>query len=662
MLQNVEFEALFTAALDAVLVIDDERRFIDANPAAYQLLGVAHDQLIGRRIDEFLRAPAGDVADAWRVFLETGSDRSSLRVVRPDGEIRDAEYTATARFSPGRHLAVLRDVTDRKRDDRDRADLLQREQARLRETETLLAISRALCATLDPTETMRRVAREIALALGADMVGAYLADDSQEYLRPIAGYHVPPHLLEDFIRFPIPIKDHPAIEEAWRRRDAVWTEDMTSDPRVDPSSLERFPHQTDLFVPIRIKDAPVGGFFVIWWTERRAITAEELRLLSAISDLAGMFLENAQLYRDVTDASRRKDIFLATLSHELRNPLAAISAAARALARSRVDAETARPLREIIDRQARRLARLLDDLLDVARLTADKVTLQRRPLDLAELIAACVDSFRNTGSAHGHRITVRTEPAVIEADPTRIEQILTNLLDNAKKYTAPGGHIDVEVLPEGSDILLRVTDTGAGIAPDMLDRIFDLFTQGERPHDPAGGLGLGLTVARRLVEMHGGSIAAASPGIGHGSRFTVRLPRSDAQAIPSTGSRSPRSCRPRKILVIEDNDDAREALRALLEVLGHQVASAADGDSGVAAALKTRPDVALIDIGLPGMDGLAVARALRSRPEGKRMRLIAVTGYGQRHDREASSAAGFDAHLVKPVEQEALVRAIEEAG
>ena len=660
MLQNVEFEALFGAALDAVLVIDDGRGFVDANPAACQLLGVAHEGLIGRRIEEFLQAPAGDVADAWRLFLAAGFDRSSLRVLRPDGESRDVEYTATARFSPGRHLAVLRDVTDRRRAERERADLLQREQVRLRETETLLAISRALSATLDPTETMRRVAREIAHALHADMVGAYLADAAHTTLRPIAGYHVPPHLVDEFIRYPIPIKDHPAIEEAWARRDAVWTEDMTSDPRVDPSTFQRFPHQTDLFVPIRIKDAPVGGFFVIWWTERRAITPEELRLLRAISDLAGIFLENAQLHRNVMDASRRKDIFLATLSHELRNPLAAMSAAASALARPGVHDATAVRLREIIERQARHLARLLDDLLDVARLTAGKITLQQRSVDLAELAGACVRGLRDGGDDHRHRITLRTERAVIGADPTRIEQILTNLLDNARKYTPPGGHIDVQVTADGLDAVLRVTDTGIGIAPEMLDSIFDLFTQGGRRDDPAGGLGLGLTVARRLVEMHGGSITATSEGIGRGSCFTVRLPRSEVPVRASTERRAPGPCGPRKILVIEDNDDAREALSTLLAVLGHHVLAVPDGDRGVAMALETRPDIALIDIGLPGIDGLEVARALRSTPQGRRMRLIAVTGYGQPQDREQSSDAGFDAHLVKPVEQDTLVQALEE--
>ena len=219
------------------------------------------------------------------------------------------------------------------RDETERTDLRQREQLHLRETETLLAVSRALSSTLDPTETMRRVAREIALALGADMVGAYLADATRESLWPVAGYRVPRDMLETFRGFPIPIKDHMAIEEAWAHRRAVWTDDMPGDPRVDPETLRQFPHQSDLFVPIRVKDRPVGGFFVIWWTARRSFTEWEIGLVQGISDLAGIFLDNAQLYRETAEANRAKEEFFATLSHELRNPLGAIANAVSALDR-----------------------------------------------------------------------------------------------------------------------------------------------------------------------------------------------------------------------------------------------------------------------------------------------------------------------------------------
>ena len=646
-------EALVAAARDAVIVVDDSRTFVDVNPAACRLLGVSASELVGRRFDDFLERGA-DLETAWKMFLSSGEQAGELRVIRPDGEVRHVEYSATARFVAGRHLAILRDIASRKLAEAERAELQRREQLRLRETATLLAVSRALSATRDPTETMRRVAREIARALGADMVGAYLADAAHDSLWPTAGYRVPRDLLDAFRRIPIPIKGHPAIEEAWVHRRAVWTDDMPSDPRVDAVTLSHFPHQSDLFVPIRIKDRPVGGFFVIWWTARRAITEWEIGLVQGISDLAGIFLENAQLYRETAEANRAKDEFLATLSHELRNPLGAIVNAVSALDHGTVFADQAVRLRQIIHRQAHHLTRLVDDLLDVARATAGKIALTRQSVDLADVAASCVRSLRESGRAHDRRVTFREESVIVNADPTRLAQIITNLLDNAVKFTPSHGSVDVEVARAGHEGVIRVSDSGIGIGPEMLPRVFELFTQAEQPLDRSvGGLGVGLALSRRLVEMHGGTITAASEGHGRGAQFTVRLPVAVTGTPPPTPT-VPTPKRARTVLVIEDNDDARESLRLLLESLGHRVLEAADGRQGVALALEHRPEVLLIDLGLPGLDGYEVARVVRANPTGKSALLIAVTGYGQAEDRQRSSEVGFDAHLVKPVSQSLL--------
>jgi PAS domain S-box-containing protein len=651
------FEALFTAALDAVLVVDDARTFVDANPAACRLLGLPCDGLVGRRFDEFLAAP-GNLDAAWDTFLRAGQQTGELHVIRADGMARDVEYSATANAMPRRHLAILRDITERKQAEAGRVASLLREQERLRETGTLLAVSRALSATLDPTETMRRVAREIALALGADMVGAYLADPAGEQLWPVAGYRVPRDRLDEFRRFPIPITDHPAIEEAWTHRRAVWTDDMAGDPRVHRRSYERFPHQTDLFVPIRVKDRPVGGFFAIWWTARRPITGDEIRLLQGISDLAGISLENAQLYREAAEANRAKDEFLAMLSHELRNPLGAIATAVATLERVDPGGPPATRLREIIGRQTHRLARLVDDLLDVAKATAGKIALDAQPVDLGELAGACVRALLESGRGAAHRVTIAAGRAIVHGDAARLEQVVTNLLENAVKYTPPGGAIDVEVRPEGPHAVLRVSDSGRGIAPDMLLRIFDAFAQARQAMDRSlGGLGVGLTLARRLVEVHGGTIEASSEGEGRGARFTVRLPLNSAE-VAAPPPETARPTRGRRTLIIEDNDDARDALRTLLELQGHQVLAAGDGDRGVALALAERPDVVLIDLGLPGIDGYEVARAIRAHAAGKAAVLIAITGYGQAEDRRRTQEAGFDAHLMKPVSLAALANLI----
>ncbi|HEY3066435.1 MAG TPA: ATP-binding protein [Methylomirabilota bacterium] len=638
-----ESQAIVAAALDGVIVVDDSRTFVDANPAACRLLGLPRQELLGRRFDQFLE-PGIDLDGAWQTFLRTGEQSNEVRVIRPDGVVMEIEYNATARFVAGRHLAILRDAAPRK----------QRETTRLRETETLLAVSRALSATLDPTETMRRVAREIAHAIGADMVGAYLADAAQEHLAPVAGYHVPPEMIETFRRIPIPIKNHRAIEEAWAQRRAVWTNDMASDPRVDRASYERFPHQSDLFVPIRIKDRPVGGFFVIWWRERRSFTDDEVRLVQGISDLAGIFLDNAQLYRAAAEANRAKDEFLATLSHELRNPLGAISTAVSVLERRGPHDESEGRLHQIISRQTKHLARLVDDLLDVARTSVGKITLNRQPLDLAEIAAISLRSLQDSGKTRAHRLTFRAESITVNADSTRLAQIVTNMLENALKFTPAGGSVDVDVAREGEDAILRVTDSGVGIAPETLSRVFELFAQGQQPLDrSAGGLGIGLSLSRRLVEMHGGTIAAASEGVGRGAQFTVRLPV-ETEKVSQMASAPAGPDPSRRVLIIEDNDDAREALRLLLESLGHQVTEADDGMHGLALALNQPPDVILIDLGLPGITGYEVARAVRESPIGQGVTLIAVTGYGQTAMRERSKEEGFDAHLVKPVSQALL--------
>ncbi|MEA2559991.1 MAG: hypothetical protein QOH06_1495 [Acidobacteriota bacterium] len=355
-------------------------------------------------------------------------------------------------------------------------------------------------------------------------------------------------------------------------------------------------------------------------------------------------------------ASRTKDEFLAMLSHELRNPIGAITNAAHALSSMPASGERMERLTQIVARQSAHLTKLLDDLLDVARVTAGKIELRRRPVDLAEI----TERYRRTleagpdGGDRGHRLEVQTTPAWVEGDPTRLEQVLTNLMENAIKYTPPGGTIRLEVGPEGGPdgdtAVLRVRDTGVGISPDILPKVFDLFVQGERSLDRVeGGLGIGLTLVRRLVELHGGRVEARSGGRGQGSEFEVRLP---LLAPPLEDGEAPARSRrsARRVLIIEDNPDAREALQMLLELEGHEVETAADGPTGVELAGRFHPDLVLLDIGLPGENGYEVARRLAEHPARSRMRLVALTGYGQESDHLLSREAGFDLHLVKPLE------------
>jgi PAS domain S-box-containing protein len=361
-------------------------------------------------------------------------------------------------------------------------------------------------------------------------------------------------------------------------------------------------------------------------------------------------------------ANRAKDEFLAMLGHELRNPLGAIAAASEVLNRVASDHDAAIRARLIITRQTRHLARLMDDLLDVARVIAGKITLSRSPLDMAQAAQRLVSTLEVSGTMKGHQVSLDLHEVWANADGTRLEQIVNNLLTNALKYTPEGGSISVSVRAEGDDAVLEVKDSGVGMSPGLLSRVFDLFVQGERSLDRRqGGLGIGLTLVRRLTELHGGTVSASSDGPGLGSVFTVRIPRVADGIEPQLPAphATPTTADNRRVVVVEDNEDASEALRALLELGGHRVSTVADGMEGVREVMEAKPDIALIDIGLPSLNGYEVAQRLRQA--GHRGMLVALSGYGQPQDVARAIAAGFNAHLVKPVDPDALQALVKSA-
>lgn len=358
-----------------------------------------------------------------------------------------------------------------------------------------------------------------------------------------------------------------------------------------------------------------------------------------------------ELMARLEEAIRERDQFLAMLSHELRNPLGAIRNATEMLCRqapARDDIQ--RPL-AIVDRQAKHLGRLVDDLLDVARVTSGKIALQKTRCELGEVIDRVSRQLERAIEQNHQRLRINRamRPVVVEADPVRIEQIVSNLLTNAVKYTPPGGTLEVTVEANGPHAVVRVTDSGVGIAPEMLGDVFKLFVQADRSLDRSqGGMGIGLTLVRLLVELHGGKVEAASAGLGKGSTFTVTLPLSQGSAVAPQAQPAKRSATGRHVLLVEDSIDNREMLQALLEMDGHRVDVAADGLQAVQRGLALKPDVAIIDIGLPGIDGYEVAERLRAEL-GQRIVLVALTGYGMPEDRMKASRAGFNAHLIKPV-------------
>ena len=397
--------------------------------------------------------------------------------------------------------------------------------------------------------------------------------------------------------------------------------------------------------------------------------------VSPVRDASGRIIGASKVARDVSarkeaekaleDASRYKDEFLAMLAHELRNPLAPISNALQLLRIVEPSSPDATHARAIMERQLAHLVRLVEDLMDVSRITRGKIELRREPVLLSAVLLSAVETARPAIEAgrHNFHINMPAETLCVNGDPVRLAQVVSNLLTNAAKYTDEGGDIWLEASREDGAAVIRVRDNGIGIAPDALPRLFGMFAQAEGSEQRSkGGLGIGLALARALAEMHGGSISAASSGRGQGAEFTVRLPlaASALKAPARTGLalRDGAGSR-RRVLIVDDNVDAAETLQMVVSQLGHEVQAAHDGVAALDAVRSRRPDVVLLDISMPGMDGLEVARALRAEPALRQVRVVALTGFGQQEDRRRSLAAGCDAHLVKPVSPEDLRRVLE---
>jgi PAS domain S-box-containing protein len=373
-----------------------------------------------------------------------------------------------------------------------------------------------------------------------------------------------------------------------------------------------------------------------------------------------LIVSDVSTLTQVQRESRSKDEFLAMLAHELRNPLGAIEGAVQVLGLKPLRDRRAERAREVIHRQALHMARLVDDLLDVARVMTGKIELDCQRVNLAESVDACVAGLVSGRSVH-RRIDLALEPAWVEADPVRLEQIVGNLLQNAMKFSPVDSPIRISVRATEQNAMLSVTDEGSGISPELLPHIFDLFVQADKTRDRAkGGLGIGLTLVRQLVELHGGTIEATSDGV-EGSTFTVRLPIAAAPTLRES-DRPQVLARPKKrILLVDDHADALEMYTVVLQADGHEIFQASDGAAAIDLFKAVRPDVAIVDIGLPTMDGYEVAKAIRAEPNGRDVMLIALTGYGFPEDRERAKAAGFDRHLVKPATPDDIRRELERA-
>ena len=586
--------------------------------------------------------------------VEQGDEHHvEYRLVWPDGSIHWVESRGQAVLDPSgkplRMIGVRMDISERKRTE---------QSLRL-----LADASRALATLVDYESTMQKVAA-LAVPSFADWCVVYIAEEEGR-LRRVAVAHANPdkaRLVEELAKRCRLDSDRPFGSPHVYR---TGKSDIVAE--ISPSQLESGARDEDhlhlvrqlnprsyLCVPLALRDRVLGTLAFVFADSGRHYTPSDLGVAEDLAHRAAAAIENAQLYAQLREADRRKDDFLAMLAHELRNPLAPIRSGLDLLAINGVEQETV----GLMQQQVTHMVRLVDDLLDLSRLMRGKIPLYKEPVSVQVVIERSVNAIHPLVEAQSHELTVSLPPVPIwlDADPVRLAQVVTNLLNNASKYTPKGGHIWLSAKQEGEQALVSVRDNGIGIDPELLPHVFELFTQADRSLDRSqGGLGIGLTLVRSLVEMHEGRVEAHSEGLGKGSEFIVRLPAASSpqKAAEAKSQAVPRT--PRRILIVEDNVGAAKVLARLLAKTGaHEIQVAYEGVQGLKLAKQFQPELVLLDIGLPGMNGYEVAKRLREEPGGAAMLIVAVTGYGQEEDRRRSKAAGFDEHLLKPPSMDVL--------
>lgn len=533
--------------------------------------------------------------------------------------------------------------------------------------------SAVLAEVVDYESTLHRIA-DLAVPRFSDWSAVDVADEDGR-MRRLAVSHQDPlkvEIVHEVMRRYPPEPDAPRGPPAvFRTGEPEIVNDISDDilrqfarDEAHLDLLQSLGLKSYICVPLVVSGQPLGVLTFATAQSGRSYTADDLSLATDLANRAAVAIENTQLYQALRDADRRKDEFLATLAHELRNPLAPIRNALQILKMPRVDAGIVARSRDMMERQVEHLVRLVDDLLDVSRVMRGKIALRTERLELADVVARAVETVQPLIDAQGHELSIHlpSDPLLVDADVVRLAQVVGNLLTNAAKYTEPGGHIWLTANRVGQVIELRVRDTGIGIERPLLSKIFELFVQTDPSSTRArGGLGIGLTLVRNLVEMHHGTVEARSNGTGQGSEFIVRLPASSQATLPEhvreTGPQSTHHASARsglRLLVVDDNQDAADTLAMLLELQGHEVRIAYSGAAALDLATDFMPDVVFLDIGMPDMDGYEVARRMRLQPSMTRVVVAALTGWGQTEDRHRSRAAGFNHHLVKPPEPSAI--------
>jgi PAS domain S-box-containing protein len=648
--------------IDGIVTFDDGGSIESANPAAHDMFGYSANELVGQSVKILMPVLDKIPRESVAAHLFADGGRREIEGRRKD----DATFPIDLAVSEFRHeggryfTAIVRDITERKRGE-ERTRFLARSAA-------------LLSSVVDSASLVGRIA-QIPVPLFADWCVVDLLGESGE-LEQVAAAHRDEQQARILRRLErpcaFPRRSGALIAEVVREQRSQWRV-RAVDPFevIEPADLlerqlvSHLSGQSMISAPLTVHNRTVGAVTFILSAGSRRYDALDLALAEDFAHRSAIAIENARLYDQAREADRRKDEFLAMLAHELRNPLAPIRNAVEILRSVELGSGQAKAV-NAIDRQAAHMARLVDDLLDISRLMRGKIQLRFERIQLRDAIEKVVESWGPIIESRQHQFVVRLpkKPVWLSADPVRLDQIIANLLNNASKFTDRGGCIRLTARVQKDELLVSVRDNGIGIDANVLPKIFEPFRQAESTLERSqGGLGIGLSLVRKLVEMHGGTILAHSDGHGAGAEFIVRLPMLEDDPSYAEITHADDVERPSctlSILVVDDNVDAAEMLSGLLALEGHHVVTVHDGLSALTAAEDLRPDVVLLDIGLPRLNGYEVARRLREEAGLEPIRIIAMTGYGQESDRQRALDAGCDEHLSKPVAPSTLRRCLAE--
>ncbi len=669
---RARLHATLTGIGEAVIVTDAQGEITILNSVAQTLTGWTDDAL-GRNIEEVFSIASDQSgqpaqSDFSRLIHEGASCDLANDVVLLARNGAATPIEGSAAPVRGEHdelfgaVVVFRDVTQRRRADHAIRQSERREKERSERLRLLWEATTVMLCSAEPDAMLRELFANIGPQFGLDMYFNYMVNETGDALRLVSSIGISDEAVNQIARLELGQAINGTV--ALRRQPMAATHVQQSD---DP--LAQIARSLGIRAyacnPLVIHNDLLGTLAFASRT-RDEFVEDELEVLRTICHYVAVAYERLGLVRQLRDADRRKNEFLATLAHELRNPLAPIRSSVELLSRCDGDSAVVDQARRIMERQLGTMVRLIDELLEMSRISLGKVELRKQRVDLQSVVHTALETSRPLVETQAHELTVTLpgEAVYLDADPVRLAQVTSNLLNNAAKYTEKGGHIWLTGERQDGEIVLSVRDTGIGIAPDHLPYVFDLFSQAspalERSH---GGLGIGLSLVRGLVSLHGGKVQARSQGLGMGSEFIVRLPIIDAPdgapEKPSVHDARARSGPKRRILVVDDNRDAAISLAIMMRLSGHETCTAFDGVEAIQTAAGFWPEMVLLDIGLPKMDGYEVARQIRKQPWGAGIVLVALTGWGQDEDKRRALEAGFDHHLTKPAEARALEKFLE---